>query len=452
MSRKTAARGKRMVMAKGLRFTCRQCGDCCRDFPVSLSEPETQRLDAIDWSGILGDHGLHVWEHATLGGARGTYLKRRRPDGACIFLGQDSLCEIHRHHGEAVKPLACRLFPFTFVAGPEGKPPTATGYFSCSAVAAGDGKPLAQRRRDLEGLLDELVAAGQPPRLRSDPVVWSGHSAWSRSDVDVLLRYMVKEMEEAHCPFPDRLLGVVKFLSLVAGSGFDDLGEPKAAKMVDAFAAGIHDQVTRGLLRPRMGRPPMPERILFRQLLAAAARRDPATLLTAGMFRRVVRRFGNLLAGLAFMAGSGGFVPVGRERRVNLLDVRLHAPPADPTTPIADGALTRYFVAQLSSGLILAPNFEVPALLPALGLLARQYPMILLFARAACLSRGGDELDRSDYVAGIRTADWNFGRVPWTLGVLGRLRGRFFSDVEAVFGHVPWCAEPPKSSTPEAAG
>ena len=72
--------------------------------------------------------------------------------------------------------------------------------------------------------------------------------------------------------------------------------------------------------------------------------------------------------------------------------VRRQAPSADPSAPVADGALTRYFVGQLSSRAVFNPQFEIRAFLPALGLLLRQYPMILLFARAACYARGGEEL------------------------------------------------------------
>ena len=439
----TASRGKKLAIAKGLRFDCRQCGDCCRDFPVALSDAEIERLDGVDWTPILGEHGLHVWESASLAGTRGRYLKRRA-DGACLFLGQDSLCEIHRHHGEAFKPLACRMFPFHFVAGPPQAPPTATAYFACSSVAAGEGKPLAQRRKDLEALLAELEQADARPELREDPVPWEKGVAWARADVELLMDLMVRELERADLPLAQRLVAVTEFVSLVAASRFGEIGDPKRQRLIETFAAGVHDQAARGLLQARMVRPPLPERLIFRQILGMSARRDPATLLTAGTLRRLVRRFGNLISGMAFTAGSGGFVPVGRERRVNVVEVRRKAPPADPAIPIADGMLTRYFVGQLSGGVLFSPSFQVRELLAGLGLLLRQYPAIVLFARAACLARGGDELTRDDYAAGIRTADWNFGRVPWTTGMLGGIRASFLGDVKLIFGHLPWCAEQPK--------
>jgi len=38
-----AEKGRRLALAKGIRFTCRQCGDCCRDWPVALTEAEVER-------------------------------------------------------------------------------------------------------------------------------------------------------------------------------------------------------------------------------------------------------------------------------------------------------------------------------------------------------------------------------------------------------------------------
>lgn len=432
-----AEKGRRLALAKGIRFTCRQCGDCCRDWPVALTEAEVERYEARDWSPIVGPRGAAgVSERARHGGRLGTYLKRRA-DGACIFLGEDDLCEVHRRHGEADKPLVCRSYPFQFVPGAER--PAAGATFSCSAVAAGEGDALAQRRRALESLLEEVEAV-EPSVAVSADVSLDGRRSLSREHADLLLDLLAAELEEADRPFPERLLAAVKLTSLVAGSSFSNLDRAKATKLLRTFAAGVHEQSARGILRAPVDPPPLPERLLFRQLLAMSARRDPATLLTAGAVRRGTRRVGNLLAGLAFLSGSGGFVPVGRDRRVNLSEVRRRAPAADPASPAADGALTRYLVAQLSSRRIMDPGFLVPELLPALGLLLRQYPAVLLFARAAAAARGGEAVEREDYASALRTVDWNFGRVPWTAGATGRVRARLLADVEVVFGHVAWAA------------
>lgn len=433
-------RGKRLTLAKGLRFACQQCGDCCRSTPVMLTPDEAARYAARDWSPVLGRPVVTVQDVATVAGVHGTFLRRKPEDGTCVFLGPDALCEVHRHLGEQEKPLTCRTFPFRFVPGAEG-PGTVAAHFSCSSIAAGDADQVPARR-GLEELHAEVVRlrAGEPA---PGPVPFDRKLTYPRAQVEELLDHMVKQLEDAEHPFPNRLLAVVKFTSLVAGSRLPRLDAGGPRPLVSAFAAGIHEQARRGLLRSDGLPPSLPERILFRQLLAMGLRRDPANLATAGVLRRSTRRLGNLLAGLAFLAGSGAFVPVGRTRRVALGEVRRLAPPADPASPEADGALTRYFIGQLSGRVLLAPGFGVPQLLPALGLLFRQYPIVLLLARAACLARGGTSLEREDYASALRTASWSFGLVPWTRGPIGRAPGRILADVEACFAHVPWCAGQP---------
>jgi lysine-N-methylase len=431
---------RRLAMAKGLRFSCRMCGDCCREFPVSLSPAEVARYDARDWTEVLGPTSA-VHEHAVYGGLRGQFLRRKK-DGSCIFLGGDDRCELHRRFGELDKPLACRMYPFTFNAGAVDGRPVLAASFSCSSIAAGDGEPLSARRRDMEELLEE-VQATRPLSVREGALRFDARRVYARADVEHVLDLLVKELEDAGRPLPERLLAVTKFTSLLSSSSFPSLEGETQRKLVGTFAAGIHDQVQRGLLRPRGGAPSMPERLIFRQIVAFAARRDPATLLTAGTVRRATRRVGNLLAGLTFMAGNGVVLPVGRPGRVLVGEVRRRAPAADLASPEADGALTRYLVAHLSARSILDPGFQVPEVLPALGLLFRQVPLVLLLARAACLARGGERLEREDYASALRTADWNFGRVPWTQGPIGSIRARLLADVEATLEHLPWCAQPP---------
>ena len=432
-------RGKRLTLAKGLRFSCKTCGDCCRSTPVLLTPEEVVRYDARDWSEVLGHPMVSVHDPGRAAGVQGEYL-RRKADGTCLFLGDDSRCLIHARLGEQEKPLTCRLFPFRFVPAPAGGAPIVAAQFACSSVAAGEGEPLASRRRALDELHQE-VARLRPDASPAAVVPFDRRRGLAPEAVEALLDAMVKELEDSDRPFPDRFLAVVKLTSLVAGSNLERLAAGgRERPLIPTFAEGIHEQARRGLLRPRAFGPSLPERLLFRQVIGMGLRRDPARLLAAGPLRRSARRLGNLLAGLAFMAGSGAFVPVGRDRRVTIGDVRRRAPPADPYAPEADGALTRYFLALLSGRVILAPSFAVRELLPALGLLFRQFPLVLLLARAACLARGGDALTRDDYASALRTADWSFGLVPWTRGPVGIVRARLLADVEACFAHLPWCA------------
>jgi Fe-S-cluster containining protein len=433
--------GKRLALARGVKFTCKQCADCCRNFPVSLTPAEAERYDSRDWTDVLGVPGPAYTTQRGLGGKRVHYLRRAK-DGACVFLGEDSLCGIHGRYGEEDKPLVCRVFPFTYVPGSESVRPTVGAFFTCTSVAAGDGEAIAAKRKGLELQLAEIEAV-QPLVPHPDAVPILGRMHYPRIEIEYLLELILAEIENIDLPFPERLLVVSRFVDLVFDSNLDSLSQGTARKQVAAFAAGSRSQVSRKLILVPPARPPLPQRLLFRLILGFAARRDPIDVLSWGVFRRTIHRFGNLLAGLTYLAGTGALHPLGRTQRVAIGEVRRQAPSADPRVPIADGALTRYFVGQLSGKAIFNPQFELRLLLPSLGRLFRQYPIVLLFARAACLARGGDALTSDDYASALRTADRNFGRIGWDRGLVGGMRGRLLSDLTAALTLVPWCAQRP---------
>jgi lysine-N-methylase len=442
---RTERRLAQIHLPPGARFTCHQCGDCCRSFPVSLSDEETKAYAERDWSQVLPGHAGPVFFESSTGPGRSARFLHRQVDGSCIFLDSErNLCRIHDKLGEAAKPLACRLFPFTVVPGDLEDPRPRVGcHFACKGLAAGDGKPVAGERRALESLVQELGRV-HPLEPSSERLDWEPGRSYERTELEVVAALLTAELEDAGRPFPERILTVAKFIDLFSKSAFKQVKDEKRRDFVEILAQGVREQVKKGLLKARETPPDWNERLLFRQILGMSVRRDPAGLLTAGTLRRTARRVSSLLSGIAFSAGGGSFVPTGRERRVRVSDVRRLAPEADPASPEADGALTRYFVAHVASRRVLDPAFKVRDVLAGYGLLLRQYPAILLYARAACLAREGAALDSSDYASALRTADWTFGHVSWTAGLVGRSRRLLLGDLEAPFRHLNWCALKPR--------
>jgi len=440
---RTRSSPESIVLPPGARFTCHQCGDCCRSFPVSLTQPERERYEKQDWSQVIPAHAGPVFDEVSRGGGRSASLLKRRADGACIFLGADNLCQIHAKLGPQEKPLACRLFPFTFVAGDEEDPrPRAGCHFACKGLAAGDGAAVQGERRALDELARELatVISLEP---RKDPVPFSKDRSYGRSELAFASALLTSELQDAGRAFPERILAAARFLDLFAKSSFSQVKDEKRREFVDILAQGVREQVKKGLLKPSTKKPSFPERLLFRQILGMAVRRDPAGLVTAGVLRRSSRRISSFLSGLAFSAGGGSFVPAGRERRVRVDEVRRLAPEADPSAPFADGALTRYFVAHLSARRLTDASFKTREALAGHGLLFRQYPAILFFARASCLARSGEALEGQDYASALRTADWTFGHMPWTAGIVGGVRRGLLEDLDAPFQHLDWSAKRP---------
>src|SRR6185295_9159857 len=92
----------------GMGFTCTRCGDCCRSGNVMLGPGEEERLSGLDWREREADLETAVTVVSTaLPGGRRVRRLARREDGACVYLGEDQLCQIHRHFGGDAKPLVC---------------------------------------------------------------------------------------------------------------------------------------------------------------------------------------------------------------------------------------------------------------------------------------------------------------------------------------------------------
>lgn len=155
------------------RFTCRQCGRCCRRWDVFVSAAERDayaRRGVARWFRETGAaaEGTDRDPFESLSGWPGFFRIRSREDGSCGFLSSDNRCRLHEELGEAAKPLTCRMFPFAFHAA--GGATVATASFGCPTVTANVGDPVAEgpQRLAIERLRDEWARTHRPTaRVRS---------------------------------------------------------------------------------------------------------------------------------------------------------------------------------------------------------------------------------------------------------------------------------------------
>jgi Fe-S-cluster containining protein len=101
----------------GTRFSCRQCGSCCRRLEIGpLTDEDISRLSCVaaplghPLEDILVQHRTDVgWEN----------FLRRRGDGCVFFDGAANLCRVHASVSVEAQALACQAFPLrlTFVPG-----------------------------------------------------------------------------------------------------------------------------------------------------------------------------------------------------------------------------------------------------------------------------------------------------------------------------------------------
>lgn len=104
---------------------CVACGGCCHGTDVGpLKDDDVARITAIDWRPHLpADVAPSDWIDEVPAERSPTQQPIRlmgMRHGRCVFLGDDKLCVIHKHHGAQQKPTICRQFPYTFTRTPSG--------------------------------------------------------------------------------------------------------------------------------------------------------------------------------------------------------------------------------------------------------------------------------------------------------------------------------------------
>lgn len=133
----------------GQRWSCHSCGDCCRALTGHLTDPDRARIDEHDWAAELG-----VPPYVRAGGS---YVLNKTADDACVFLDESNRCRIHSRLGEAAKPLACRIFPFTVRPVKDGW--RAALRFDCPSVIDSRGAALSSHRNEVAELAARLPHA-----------------------------------------------------------------------------------------------------------------------------------------------------------------------------------------------------------------------------------------------------------------------------------------------------
>lgn len=129
------------------RFTCAGCARCCTrpwEIVVTASETSSYReQNAARWfrDRIDAAEGTERDPFEPIPGAKGFHRIRKRSDGACGFLSPSNRCRLHEELGARVKPLTCRLFPFSF--HPVNETVVVTTSFACPTIVANAGAPIA---------------------------------------------------------------------------------------------------------------------------------------------------------------------------------------------------------------------------------------------------------------------------------------------------------------------
>ena len=258
-----------MLLSQDQRFTCSQCGRCCRrtTVPVTAGEAESYRkagaarwFTEADGSEADDDDPFEpIPDHAPL------LRIRKRADGACGFLSAEGLCRIHENLGAERKPLACQMFPFRFHPVDDG--PVVTTSFACPAIIANEGAPLRSQARELRVLHAAWMHEFPEPTAHVELV--AGHALPPKVVAalrDILCRIVDRPGPDGRPDLRDSLRRLASFL--------EDLSRPRVLRLApDAFADYVDVMGRHAVANqtPATARPPTRlARLLFRGFLLAA--------------------------------------------------------------------------------------------------------------------------------------------------------------------------------------
>ncbi|MHC4600605.1 MAG: YkgJ family cysteine cluster protein, partial [Planctomycetota bacterium] len=314
------------------RFTCLACGRCCRTTSISLTPAEAQRLATLQPpEGSLPTIQPYVGRE----GLACRILPRR--DGSCPYLRGDNLCAIHAEEGEEKKPLACRLFPLSFLRTPRGL--AVPLRFSCPAVACGEGESLKGREGDLGTLVEAL---GEAAGIRSvgESVAFDATRTVPFSDVKKILDHLLALLDAKGPPLLARAAAAAEFLELVAVSSVE-------ADSRHRYWEGIRD----GLLARMSSSPPaarlLPgglDRIFFRQTAFGLAGVFSPGWLRKSLPKNLSRRIRRLFGGIVYTLGGGS---LGHASFPSAVDSVVEASPGEDREPLEP--LHRFFRHQLAT-------------------------------------------------------------------------------------------------------
>jgi Fe-S-cluster containining protein len=356
------------------RYTCTGCGDCCRGWSVPLLPGEADRFRALG-DGIIPAERLRAAISVARGGGV-TVEALAGPSARCAALDDDERCLVHAKHGGEVKPLACRLFPFTFVATPTEVRVSLS--FACPAVIDGDGPPLGDQLDEVERTW--RAVEGSPYRLHVDgevALVETRRLLWA--DAAALLAETSRALATDGA-LVERLCRAGATVALTIARL--DEGRAFAAALDDARAG--RDQ----LVRDALAAPPAPDRLsraLLRTLVESTA---PGTRGSGS----------RLLGALASLGSGGGRVRIsGGEVAQADVDGVARGFPAD-----GEALLVRWLGAELHGLTFFGPAGFDLSLAGGLDLLTLITAAVARVSRAYAAHAGRTAVARDDVKAALR--------------------------------------------------
>ena len=392
-------------------WDCQGCSNCCREYQITITEEERQRILAQGWEQDPEIGGLPLIVRCGFWWDR-QYRLNHRSDEACVFLSPSGRCRIHERFGAEAKPLACRIYPFILV-------PTADHWqvglrFACPAASANKGRSVADHQADLAqyaaelerktGITREKIAT---PRLQvGQRIEWE--------DLHHFVRALLGILQGPKGRMELRLRRCLALASLCRQARFDVVKGSRLAEFLRMLDMGLEPEVP--AVTASLPPPSWVGTVLFRQGLAVYARKDRGP----GRGLAVRGRSALLRAAWRFAIGKGPVPQIHGDLPMTTFEEM--EKPRGPLPPEAEKVLERYYGVKVGSLQFFGPaNFGLPFWDGFLSL-ALTFPMIRWLTRAFAHLPAEGAVTRA-----IGIVDHNFGFHPLLGGSRFRLSLRILA-------------------------
>ena len=408
-------------------WSCHNCGGCCRQHAIEVTEEERQRILSQGWR---PDDGTPTGDALFDRHAGPPWAKRYRlahqADGACVFLNEQGLCRIHAKFGEAAKPLACRIYPYAF--HPAGKQVAVSLRFSCPSVVANRGHSMSQNRDEIKQLARAVVPDGHE---RTPPPTLNASARVDWPDMLRVIEAIDATLTLADVPFAIKLQQVLFWLNLVEQSRFDKLSGARLTEFLDIIRQAAAEEVA---LAQTVESPTPLGSVQFRLLTAQYARKDTAADLSAGWRGR----WKLFRAAMKFTRGTGNVPPLQSVFREVPFET-LEQPFGFPAE--CEELWTRYFRVKVQGLHFCGPaHYGVP-LVEGFQSLALIFPATMWIARWLAASQNRTQLTTEDVSQALAISDHHHGYSP-IFGSFGfRRRVRTLAQMSEIPRLIRWYSQ-----------
>jgi lysine-N-methylase len=392
--------GLRVELPTIQNWSCHNCGGCCRQHAIEITDEERQRILDQRWEQdeAIGPGQPTVVSSGGKWWSRGFRLAHRA-DGACVFLDENGLCRIHAKFGEEAKPLACRIYPYAF--HPAGGKVTVSLRFSCPSVVANRGDAVSKRAAEIRKLARAVVPPGVTEL--SPPEITPGQQTdWP--DFMRFVNALDATMAESSGNVSSRLNSALFWINLVSDARFDDVKGARLGEFLQLIREAASAEVSAAA--GKVEEPTRLARTQFRLLVGQYARRDTAVELESGWRGR----WRLLMAAIRFARGKGVTPPMQdcfREVPFDALEQSFGGLPDG-----ADELFTRYFRVKIQGLNFCGRGYYRVPLVEGFRSLALIYPSILWLARWLAAGDGKTSLSIDKIARAMAIADHHHGFSP----------------------------------------